>query len=169
MSKFIRSHPYTVLLILSLVLYLAGNNLLSVTDTAEANYAETAREMVLSGDWISPQIYGRFWYDKPIFYYWELAASFAVFGFNEAAARLPAAIMGTASLLFTYWFSRKVYGEKIGWLSALIFGVSVETWILSKSVITDTTLYLFMSAAIWDMQKTGSTTTSAMWQPLLRH
>lgn len=95
-----------------------------------------------------PQIYGRFWYDKPIFYYWELAASFAVFGFNEAAARLPAAIMGTASLLFTYWFSRKVYGEKIGWLSALIFGVSVETWILSKSVITDTTLYLFMSAAV---------------------
>lgn len=59
MSKFIRSHPYAVLLILSLVLYLAGNNLLSVTDTAEANYAETAREMVLSGDWISPQIYGR--------------------------------------------------------------------------------------------------------------
>lgn len=50
MSKFIRSHPYAVLLILSLVLYLAGNNLLSVTDTAEANYAETAREMVLSGD-----------------------------------------------------------------------------------------------------------------------
>ena len=126
MSKFIRSHPYAVLLILSLVLYLAGNNLLSVTDTAEANYAETAREMVLSGDWISPQIYGRFWYDKPIFYYWELAASF----------------------VFTYWFSRKVYGEKIGWLSALIFGVSVETWILSKSVITDTTLYLFMSAAV---------------------
>ena len=41
MSKFIRSHPYAVLLILSLVLYLAGNNLLSVTDTAEANYAET--------------------------------------------------------------------------------------------------------------------------------
>ena len=148
MSKFMRSHPYAVLLILSLVLYLAGNNLLSVTDTAEANYAETAREMVLSGDWISPQIYGHFWYDKPIFYYWELAASFAVFGFNEAAARLPAAIMGTASLLFTYWFSRKVYGEKIGWLSALIFGVSVETWILSKSVITDTTLYLFMSAAV---------------------
>ena len=63
MSKFIRSHPYAVLLILSLVLYLAGNNLLSVTDTAEANYAETAREMVLSGAWITPQIYGRYWYD----------------------------------------------------------------------------------------------------------
>ncbi len=42
MSKFIRSHPYAVLLILSLVLYLAGNNLLSVTDTAEANYAENS-------------------------------------------------------------------------------------------------------------------------------
>lgn len=35
--------------------------------------------MVLSGDWISPQIYGQYWYDKPIFYYWELALSFLVF------------------------------------------------------------------------------------------
>ena len=69
-----------------------GSWLLPVTDPVESNYALTAKEMVLSGNWISPQIYGRFWYDKPIFYYWELALSFALFGFNEMAARLPAAI-----------------------------------------------------------------------------
>jgi hypothetical protein len=73
MMKTIRNHPYVSLLLFTLVLYLAGNQLLAVTDTAESNYALTAKEMVLSGNWISPQIYGRFWYDKPIFYYWELA------------------------------------------------------------------------------------------------
>lgn len=148
MMKTIRSHPYVSLLIFTLILYLAGNQLLAVTDTAESNYALTAKEMVLSGDWISPQIYGRYWYDKPIFYYWELALSFALFGFNEMAARLPAAILGSASVLFTYWFSRRTYGEKTGWLSAIVLATSLEYWILSKAVITDSTLFLFMSAAI---------------------
>ena len=101
--KTLRNHPYLTLLFFTLFLYLAGNQLLAITDTAESNYALTAKEMVLSGDWISPRIYGRYWYDKPIFYYWELALSFALFGFNEMAARLPAAILGSASVLFTYW------------------------------------------------------------------
>lgn len=146
--KTLRNHPYLTLLFFTLFLYLAGNQLLAITDTAESNYALTAKEMVLSGDWISPRIYGRYWYDKPIFYYWELALSFALFGFNEMAARLPAAILGSASVLFTYWFARRTYGEKTGWLAAIILGTSVECWILSKAVITDSTLFLFMSGAV---------------------
>lgn len=144
----LRKHPYLTLLMFSLFLYLIGNELLPVTDTAESNYAVTAKEMVLSGDWISPQIYGHYWYDKPIFYYWELALSYTLFGFNEMASRLPAALLGSASVLFTYWFARHVYSEKIGWLSAIILGTSVECWLLSKAIITDTTLFLFMSMAI---------------------
>ena len=144
----LRKHPYLTLLFVSLFLYLIGNQLLPVTDTAESNYALTAKEMVLSGDWISPQIYGHYWYDKPIFYYWELALSYTLFGFNEMASRLPAALLGSASVLFTYWFARHVYSEKIGWLSAIILGSSVECWLLSKAIITDTTLFLFMSMAI---------------------
>lgn len=144
----LRKYPYLTLLFISLFLYLIGNQLLPVTDTAESNYALTAKEMVLSGDWISPQIYGHYWYDKPIFYYWELALSYTLFGFNEMASRLPAALLGSASVLFTYWFACHVYSEKIGWLSAIILGTSVECWLLSKAIITDTTLFLFMSMAI---------------------
>lgn len=148
MYTLLRKHPYLTLLMFSLFLYLIGNELLPVTDTAESNYAVTAKEMVLSGDWISPQIYGHYWYDKPIFYYWELALSYTLFGFNEMASRLPSALLGSASVLFTYWFARRVYSEKIGWLSAIILGASVECWLLSKAIITDTTLFLFMSMAI---------------------
>ena len=144
----LRKHPYLTLLFVSLFLYLIGNQLLPITDTAESNYALTAKEMVLSDDWISPQIYGHYWYDKPIFYYWELALSYTLFGFNEMASRLPAALLGSTSILFTYWFARHVYSEKIGWLSAIILGTSVECWLLSKAIITDTTLFLFMSMSI---------------------
>ena len=47
------------------VLLFAGNGSLLITDSVESNYALTAKEMVLSGDWLSPQIYGHYWYDKP--------------------------------------------------------------------------------------------------------
>ena len=47
------------------VLLFAGNGSLLITDSVESNYALTAKEMVMSGDWLSPQIYGHYWYDKP--------------------------------------------------------------------------------------------------------
>lgn len=148
MLRMIRNHPYAFLFLVSAYLYLIGNGLLAVTDTSESNYALTAREMVLSGDWLSPQIYGRYWYDKPIFYYWELAASFAVFGFNEFAARFPSAMLGVANVLFAFWFARRIYDEKTAWTSAIILGTSFEFWLLSKAIITDATLFLFMSASV---------------------
>ena len=62
------------------LLYFWGNGALSVTAPVEVNYAQTAKEMLAAGDYLSPQIYGNYWYDKPIFFYWELIAAFSVFG-----------------------------------------------------------------------------------------
>ena len=75
--------------VLALVFFLLYNQVLPVTDPVEANYALTAREMLESGDWLSPRIYGAYWFDKPVMTYWLLASSFAAFGLNEWAARLP--------------------------------------------------------------------------------
>lgn len=146
--KPVQKHPILTLLFLSLLLFLVGNQSLPITDTAESNYALTSKEMVLSGDWMSPQIYGNYWYDKPIFYYWLLSSSFAVFGFNEFAARLPAALFGTANVLFIYWFTGKAFSKKAALPAALIFLSSLETWLLSKAIITDSTLFFFMSASV---------------------
>ena len=52
-----------------------GSWLLPVTDPVESNYALTAKEMVQSGNWMSPQIYGTYWYDKPIMVYWLLSSA----------------------------------------------------------------------------------------------
>ena len=49
---------------LAALLLFFGNGQLWITDSVESNYALTAKEMVLSGDWISPQIYGNYWYDN---------------------------------------------------------------------------------------------------------
>ena len=58
--QYLKRHPYVLLTLCALVLFLAANNFLAITDSAESNYALTAKEMVLSGNWVSPQIYGPF-------------------------------------------------------------------------------------------------------------
>ena len=60
-----------------LLYYLNGT--LPLTDSVEGNYALTAKEMVVSGDFLSPQIYGRYWFDKPVFAYWMIALGFKLF------------------------------------------------------------------------------------------
>ena len=148
MLYLLQKRPYIFLFLLSIICYLAANHIVPITDPSESNYALTAREMVEAGNWMSPQIYGKYWYDKPIFFYWELILSFSLFGFNEFAARLPAAIFGTASVLLTYWFAARVYDKKTGLFAALILCASLEHWYLSKAVITDAALFLFMSATV---------------------
>lgn len=95
-----------VLMVLSFIFFSVGNTVLSVTDPVESNYALTAKEMVLSGDWLSPQIYGHYWYDKPIMIYWLIAASYKVFGFTDFAARLPSTLFATFTVGLLYQLVR---------------------------------------------------------------
>ena len=55
----------------ALLLFLFGSWLMPVTDPVESNYVETAKEMIAAGDYLSPRIFGNYWYDKPILFYWE--------------------------------------------------------------------------------------------------
>ena len=114
-----QQHERALALVAVIVLVLLGNGLLAITDPVESNYALTAKEMLASGDFTSPRIYGNYWYDKPIFFYWELALSFAVFGFNDWAARFPSAVLGCVNVLFLFWFARRVYDERTAWTASI--------------------------------------------------
>lgn len=146
--RLLRNHPYLTIFISFGFLFLLGNSLFAVTDSTESNYVLTAKEMVESGDFLSPRIFGNYWYDKPILYYWELIASFLLFGVNEGAARLPGGLFALASLGYLYWFARRVYDEKIAAAAVIILGTSFEFWFLSKSIITDLSLFFFLSVTM---------------------
>lgn len=137
-----------LLFALGLVLFFIGNSSIVITDPVESNYTLTASEMLASGDYMSPRIYGNYWYDKPIFFYWELIGAFKVFGINEFAARFFPAVFGIIGLFMTYGFARKIYDAKTGLISALILGTSFEYWLISKTVITDLTLFVFFNAVL---------------------
>ena len=139
---------WLMLFIAAAVLLFAGNGSLLVTDSVESNYALTAKEMVLSGDWLSPQIYGYYWYDKPIFFYWLTALAYKIFGFTEFASRFFPALFGLGGLALVAWGGSKLDNERSGFCSALVLLSSVEFFLISKSVITDAVLFFFFSATL---------------------
>ncbi|MDO4178341.1 MAG: glycosyltransferase family 39 protein [Phascolarctobacterium sp.] len=136
------------LLIAAITLLFVGNGSLLITDNVESNYALTAKEMVLSGDWLSPQIYGKYWYDKPIFFYWLTALGFKLFGFTEFGARFFPSLFGLASLGLISWGASKIYGKKAAFYSAFMLLTSVEFFLISKSIITDSALFFFFSGTL---------------------
>ena len=138
------SFSVAVVFAAAFVFFLLFNGNISVTDPVESNYALTAKEMLLSGDWLSPRIYGQFWFDKPIMIYWLIAVSYGVFGVNEFAARFPAALFAAASVAWVYWFGGKLYAsQRTAFFSALVLATSLEFWILSRMIITDAVLFFF--------------------------
>ena len=139
---------WLLLFLVTALLLFTGNSSLLVTDSVESNYALTAKEMVLSGDWLSPQIYGHYWYDKPVFFYWLTALAYKLFGFTEFASRFFPAVFGIASIALLGWAGSKLYNARTGFYSAVILVSSVEFFLISKSIITDAVLFFFFSATL---------------------
>ena len=134
--------------IVGFLLFMLGNWAIAITDPVESNYTLTAVEMLRSGDYISPRIYGNYWYDKPAFFYWELIAAYKLMGVNEFASRFFPGVFGVLGLMMTYGFARKLYDRKTGLMAAGILGTCFEYWLLSKTVITDLTLFVFFNAVL---------------------
>jgi 4-amino-4-deoxy-L-arabinose transferase-like glycosyltransferase len=87
----------------------------------EPRYAWIARDMAETGDWVTPRLYGKPWFEKPPLFYWGAAASFKLFGVSEAAARLPSAISALLATLALAWLALRIYGaETARWLLLLL-------------------------------------------------
>ena len=139
---------WAVFWLAAVLLLFVFNSALLITDSVESNYALTAKEMVVSGDWLSPQIYGQYWFDKPVFFYWLTALGFKLFGFTEFAARFFPACFGLAGMGLLVWGAKKLFDDKTAFYSGLVLLTSVEFFLISKSVITDAILFFFFSGSL---------------------
>ena len=137
-----------ILISICLLLYFFRLGYMPLGDIDEAMHAATSKAMVLSGDWITPQYNGKNFYDKPPLYNWLAALAFMVMGFNELAARLPAALLGLGCVLITYWLARKMFAPVAAFLSALVLATSVEFIVLSRAVVHDISLAFFVTLAL---------------------
>jgi 4-amino-4-deoxy-L-arabinose transferase-like glycosyltransferase len=90
----------------------------------EGRYSEVAREMVVSGDYVTPRLNGVAFLDKPALYYWLQASAIKLFGLTEGALRFWPGLIGVLSMLVTYMTARLLYSRRAGWLSAIILATS---------------------------------------------
>jgi 4-amino-4-deoxy-L-arabinose transferase-like glycosyltransferase len=87
----------------------------------EPRYAWIARDMAETGDWVTPRLFGKPWFEKPPLFYWGAALSFKLFGVREAAARLPSALSALLATLALAWLALRLYGaETARWLLLLL-------------------------------------------------
>ena len=85
----------------------------------EGRYAEVPREMVATGDWLTPRLNGIKYFEKPPMQYWATATAYFAFGQHHWTARLWSALTGLLGL-FVIWFTgRQLFGEPAGTLAAL--------------------------------------------------
>jgi 4-amino-4-deoxy-L-arabinose transferase-like glycosyltransferase len=92
-------------------------------DWDEINFAESAREMIESGDYLTVQINFQPFWQKPPLFIWMQVLSMKIFGINEFAARFPNAICGIVTLLILFGIGRKIYDLKFGLLWVLSYAV----------------------------------------------
>ena len=105
--------------------------------------------MIERGNYIVPYFNNQLRLDKPPLTYWAQVASYHIFGENDFAARFPSAIAAALTAILIFAWGRRMGGEKVGWWAAIIFTLSLQTFVHAKAAVADMWLVLFVTLASW--------------------
>lgn len=120
----LRARHAGLLLLLFALLWFGNLGLRPLAGPDEGRYAEIAREMAASGDWVTPRLNGIKYFEKPPLQYWATALAFRLFGASEWTARLWTALTGFAGVLLAWYAGRRLFGAQSGLLAALVLASS---------------------------------------------
>ena len=114
----------------------------------EGRYAEIPREMVASGDWITPRLNGIKYFEKPALQYWITAAAYSIFGVHHWTARVWPALSGFLGVLFIGYVGLRLGGPLLGLYSAVVLGGSAW-YVLNAHILTlDAGVTFWMSVGL---------------------
>lgn len=150
--KKIFDRPVVFILILAVLagyLFFFRLGSLALTDPDETFYAQTSKEMLQKGEWLTPTLYGKPQFEKPILFYWLVHISYLICGVNEFAARLPSAVFALIGLVAMYLLGSTLFGRRAGALAAVILGTNVEYIVLARACVTDMVLTVFMLIGVY--------------------
>ena len=140
---------YAILFFGCVIFHILGIWSLPLIDRDEPRFAEASREMIERGNYVVPYFNNQLRLDKPPLTYWAQVASYHVFGENDFAARFPSAIAASLTSLSIFIWGRRLGGEKLGWWAAIIFTLSLQTFVHAKAAVADMWVVLFITVAHW--------------------
>jgi 4-amino-4-deoxy-L-arabinose transferase-like glycosyltransferase len=144
----VESRPVPLLLAAAIPVFFLGLGANSIWDANEAFYVETPRQMLATGDYISPSFNGEPRFNKPVLSYWIVAAFYHVFGESVAAERLAIAAGAMGLLWAVYTIGRALRLPDTGLLAALILATAPRVVFFSRRIFIDVYITMFMAMAL---------------------
>ncbi len=151
LSEKLKQSIQTYLFIISFagILFLPFIGDVDLFDWDEINFAEAAREMIHTGDYLTVRIDFEPFHEKPPLYIWIQVVSMKIFGVNEFAARLPNAIIGIITLLVLFNIGKILVDDKFGFLFILAYSGSILPHFYFKTGLIDPLFNLLMFSSIY--------------------
>ncbi|MDR0678627.1 MAG: glycosyltransferase family 39 protein [Holosporaceae bacterium] len=139
---------FFLLLVLAIFFsYEMGNRHFAYPD--EGRYIEISREMVASGDFVTPKLNGLKYFEKPPLFYWMQAGAIKIFGINETSMRLWTVIFAVLGCLGVFLIGAKCYSGTIGLMSSAILATNILYYAHSRLIILDLVTSVLMSGTLW--------------------
>ena len=148
MMKHIFKNEFTIALFAA-ILFIPFLGNVHLFDWDEINFAESAREMIASGNYFSVQINFTRFTEKPPLFFWMQVLSMKVFGVNEFSARFPNAICGIVTLVVLFRIGKQIFNEQFARIWVMVYLGTFVTFLYFKSGIIDPWFNLFIFLAIY--------------------
>ena len=144
---------------LGLICPLLAARRVPLVDPDEGLHASIAQEMAERGDWIVPRQLQEPFLDKPILYFWAIAASLKVFGNSEAAVRLPGLLFGTLGTITTVAIAWRTLGRRTGLVAGVFYASMVLPLALVQLPAHDVALVPWVNLALlcfWEADRAAA-------------
>ncbi|HEY1122509.1 MAG TPA: phospholipid carrier-dependent glycosyltransferase [Haloferula sp.] len=136
-------------MLLSIIWFCTFIGLRPLANPDEGRYTEIAREMAVSGDYVTPRLNGVKYFEKPPLMYWLSALTFKAFGVNHFTARIWVALFATLGCVITYIAAHVLYGSRAGIWSAIVLSTSLIYYALGQIVLLDMAVSVMISGALF--------------------
>jgi 4-amino-4-deoxy-L-arabinose transferase-like glycosyltransferase len=121
----------------------------SLMDDVDSVQAQIARNMLVSGDWVTARLDGVPYLEKPALIYWAIALSYKIFGVHDWSARIPIALSALALCWVTAAFGVWAFGKRAGFYAGLCISTCVGLFLFTRVLIPDVTLTFTTALAMW--------------------
>ncbi len=139
------------LLISIAIIWFANLEYRTLIKPDEGRYAEIPREMVVSGDWVTPRLNDLKYFEKPPLQYWATATAYTVFGEHQWTSRLWAGLTGFAGLLLVWFAGGRLFGREAAGYAALLLSSSMLYVLMSHINTLDMGVTFFITLGIFSL------------------